>query len=159
MDLTLPVQIVGKPDIVRLQREIEQLLNDLLANEISSKEIGQGRVIPGMSQSLSLVLSVNSMTANKAGLEELQENLELLTDQAPSIRIAFAREPIGPAKEKVITWLRSNLGSNLLIQIGIQPAIAGGVVVQTKKSRFDLSLRKRIIDNADKIGKSLRDVK
>jgi F0F1-type ATP synthase delta subunit len=39
-----------------------------------------------------------------------------------------------------MTWLRQNIDSQVLVQVGLQPAIAAGCVVRTRNRQFDLSL-------------------
>jgi F0F1-type ATP synthase delta subunit len=54
---------------------------------------------------------------------------------------SFAAEPSARSFEPVLTWLRTNIHPQAMVQIGLQPAIAAGCVLRTPNRVFDMSLR------------------
>jgi F0F1-type ATP synthase delta subunit len=57
---------------------------------------------------------------------------------------------IGPkALEKILLWLRQNVHPQVLLQVGLQPAIAAGCVLRTTNKIFDMSLKAHLSQQTD----------
>ena len=57
------------------------------------------------------------------------------------MHISFAAEPSVKALETILVWLRDNIHPKVLLQVGLQPAVAAGCVLRTPNKVFDMSLR------------------
>lgn len=132
---SLPPQLTGQTDINRLLRELEALDEALIgANE------GKGQ--------LPKVTSLLNQTALANGYKLLEKNHRLhiaqqlakIRDHAPLLHISFAAEPSPKVTETLLAWLRANIHRYVLLQIGLQPAIAAGCVLRTPNKIFDMSL-------------------
>jgi F0F1-type ATP synthase delta subunit len=65
-------------------------------------------------------------------------------ENAPSFHVSFAVEPSPRALEKILVWLRENIHPQVLVQVGLQPAIAAGCVMRAANKVFDMSLRSNL---------------
>jgi len=150
MELKLPPSVASKRDIIKLQREIERLLDERLQQKISQEQVGDLRKVSNSSRNLISFFEHNSVEINDENLKKVLQILEGMRQHSPVIRIAFASEPDYETSEKVVGWFRKNISPQTLVQIGVQPMIAGGCVVQSPMKRYDFSLRKHILDSSDK---------
>jgi F0F1-type ATP synthase delta subunit len=150
MELKLPSQIASKRDVIKLQREIERLLDERLQQSISKEQVGDLRKVSNASRSLHAFFDHNQLEMTDDVLKKVMQHLEGMRQHSPVIRIAFANEPEYETSEQIVDWFRKNISPQALIQIGVQPMIAGGCVVQTPMKRYDFSLRKHILDSTDK---------
>jgi F0F1-type ATP synthase delta subunit len=72
---------------------------------------------------------------------KLMEMLKDIHKNAPSLHISFAVEPSPKALEQILVWMRQNIHPQVLLSVGLQPAIAAGCILRTTNKIFDLSLR------------------
>jgi F0F1-type ATP synthase delta subunit len=151
--LKLPVLIVGTSDVTRLRREVEAL-NDYL-HEAGLRKV-QSTSLPKLSRLLESMAQENDLNLlTEADRNFLQAFLEKLLKSAPMVRISFAVDPSSAFMSKIVTWFRTNIDPNTLVQIGLQPTIAAGCVVRTSNHYYDLSLRKFFAQHADLLVKKM----
>lgn len=145
-ELHIPIGIVGQADVSRLLREITYIEDFLHQAEL--RQAGQASVqIPRLSRLLNEFAEDNKLNVLKvADRAAAIDFLKMLKLSAPTIHISFAAEPSGLFVSKLITWLRAHIHPQLLLQIGLQPALAAGCVVRTPNKYFDFSLRARFDD-------------
>ena len=159
MELKLPVSIGSKHDLIRVQREIEQLTESYLQHDIASKQAQQERNIPPASTMLNELLKLNGLKISTDVLQQLPQKLEAIHQYAPRIRVAFASEPTEAIYHKVVSWFRQEINASVLVQVGVQPSIGGGCVVQTHSNRYDFSLRRRLFEQSPLLIKVMNRVK
>lgn len=145
----LPASIVGPADVNRSLLELrqigERLEQEMMLNDLDLK--------PPVT-TLSLGELVN---ANKADLRKPEDRKKILTfleslqQRAPVLHISFASDPSPEFMERIIVWLRGNISHYTLVQIGLQPSIAGGCIVRSTNKIFDLSLRRHMQQNRGKM--------
>jgi len=143
MELKLPLSVVTQADIARIIREINSL-NDFF---VSTKLRESGS--PMQPARLTRVLDQISKDNQINLLEEdqrnkLAENLEKIMEKAPLLHVSFATEPSAIAVEKILDWLRKNIHPYALVQVGLQPTIAAGIILRSGNKVFDLSLRENL---------------
>lgn len=140
----LPLTVVGPADVNRLQLELEALENYLRQQE----QVGQVAALPKLSRMLESFAEHNSADLLQlSDRDRLGAFLSALREHAPTIHISFATEPSAIFTQKVLQWLRENISSYILLQIGLQPTIAAGCVVRTTNKIFDMSLRQYLDNN------------
>lgn len=140
-ELKLPIEIVGRPEINGLLREL-QAIDDYLATQTAeAKNVPQLK----LSQLLNGLAQQNGYNLLEADQrKELRGRLNSLLKKSPLIRMSFAANPSAEAVEKILVWLRANIHPAVLLQIGLQPSIVAGCVLRTPNRNFDLSLRQHI---------------
>lgn len=143
MEFKLPLSVVTQADIARIVREINSL-NDFF---VSTKLRESGS--PMQPARLTRVLDQISKDNQINLLEEdqrnkLAENLEKIIEKAPLLHVSFATEPSAIAVEKILDWLRQNIHPYALVQVGLQPTIAAGIILRSGNKVFDLSLRENL---------------
>lgn len=144
-ELKLPLRLASKHDLIGLQREVDQLLNEQLQARVSAASAGVQRKTSNPSAILGELLHLNNLQHNEADLGRIKQDLADLREHAPVVRLSFASEPSHEVLVKLAEWFRRQVDPQLFLQIGVQPSIAGGVVVHTDKRRYDLSLRQQLL--------------
>lgn len=138
--LALPAILVGKPDVMRVRRELEAL-RDYLHQAALRKQDPSEIKLPKTSRLLDELASANHLNLlHRADHEKLVEALEDLYTSAPSLHMSFSAEPSGAFLAKLMTWLRQNIDPRVLVQVGLQPSIAAGCIVRTPNHQYDLSM-------------------
>jgi F0F1-type ATP synthase delta subunit len=133
----LPSLIVGPADVSRVHMELEQLEEYLHQAKLKKVEAK----LPRTSRTLDSLAEINDADLLKeADRQHLVAFIESLQQHAPVLHISFASEPSAAFTTKIVEWLRANISSFVLVQIGLQPSIAAGCVVRTSNKVFDLSL-------------------
>lgn len=84
--------------------------------------------------------------------------LQGFRDSAPKIHMSFAVEPSAYFLNKVVVWLRANINPVILIEVGLQPALAAGCSVRTANKLFDMSLKNRFVDSRPFLIKSIEEI-
>ncbi len=136
----MPLTVVSKVDVAKLMREIIAL-NDFLVGA-SNRTPGEPVQLPKVSRSLEQTASENQLNLiDENQRKELYSKLSSVMNKSPQIHMSFASEPSAKAVSRLLEWLRNNIDTHTLLQIGLQPNIAAGAVVRTPNLFFDLSLR------------------
>lgn len=143
-------------DLKRTRRELE-MLEDFL-HQASLRTGGKAVKMPAISRQLDDIARDNELNLlKKADRERLAKFLDLLIQKAPVLHFMFASEPSSKAMNKLLVWLRANIHPQVVVSLGIQPAIAAGCVVRTANRQFDFSLRESLDNKADLLIKSIRE--
>ncbi len=139
-DSKLPLGIISKTDLIRMQRELTKLDDYFVA--AAARKPGDSLQAPRVSHALDMLARDNKINLLEAGQRKsFKTELEQLIAKAPSMHLSFASDPSPKALEQLIRWFRDNIHPQALLQIGIQPSIAAGCVLRTSNQIFDMSLR------------------
>ena len=88
MELKLPNSIGGKRDLILALRQVEQILNDRLQDDVREK-FGAKRVgTKAGQQMLGEILETNKLKDDTATLKKVVQQLEGIKQHAPQIRVA-----------------------------------------------------------------------
>lgn len=156
MELKLPNSIGGKRDLILAARQVEQILDDRLQDEVREK-FGAKKVGSKVGQKmLNELLSINQLKNDTDTLKRLQQQLEGFRQHAPQVRVAFAQEPDEDIYQKLVGWFRKEINPSLLVQIGVQPNIGGGFIMTTPQHRYDFSLKTKVLNSAPKFIEVMR---
>ena len=138
--IALPISIVDKTDVVRMQRELNKLDDFYVA--AAARKAGVSIQAPRIMHMLDQTARDNKINLLEAGQrKQLNDALTAIVNQAPSLNISFASEPSPKSLEQILTWFRTNIHPQTLLQVGLQPNIAAGCVLRTPNQVFDMSLR------------------
>jgi F0F1-type ATP synthase delta subunit len=138
--LKLPLSVVSQIDLARLLRELNSL--DDFFSGAKIRTASTAMQLPKLSRQLDqLARDNNANLLDDKARTKLTRDLKDIYEQAPKLHISFAAEPSARSFEPVLTWLRTNIHPQAMVQIGLQPAIAAGCVLRTPNRVFDMSLR------------------
>jgi F0F1-type ATP synthase delta subunit len=141
--LKLPTILINQTDLARVIRELNGL-NDFFA-EAKIRTGGTSMMMPKLSRILDQLARDNNINLlDEAERSQLFAGLQEIFKDAPKMHLSFAAEPSFKALERVLIWLRENIHPHSLVQVGLQPAIAGGCVLRTSNKVFDMSLRSNL---------------
>lgn len=138
---SLPVSLIGRPDLSHLIREVEAVGNELEAQKVRS-EAGEAVRQPAVSQALEDFLDQNKLeTTDGQAMMVLKEQLQELKEHSPVIHMTFA----GPAEpaflQEIVAWLRREVHPHTLVSVGVQPSLVGGAYVRTPNQVHDFSIK------------------
>lgn len=143
MELKLPLTVVSQIDVARMLREINAL-NDFFV-QTKVRQSGTPMQLPKLTLLLEQVARDNNLNLlEEKDRRNLASALDQVIGKAPLLHISFAAEPSPKALEKILTWFRTNIHPQALLQVGLQPTIAAGCVVRTANKVFDMSLREHL---------------
>ncbi len=141
----LPLSVITMIDLARVGRELTDLDEYLLQAAIRTP--GTPMQLPRLSKMLDETANVNKVNL----LEEKQRKalitaLSYVKEKAPRLHISFSAEPNAIFITKIAEYIRNDINSMALIQIGLQPTIAAGCVLRSSNKQFDMSLRHHLRD-------------
>ncbi|HEX7964038.1 MAG TPA: F0F1 ATP synthase subunit delta [Candidatus Saccharimonadales bacterium] len=143
--LKLPVLVFGIVEVRRLKRELESLEEFMESSAL--REPGKQVALPRVSRLLDALAGENHLNLlQPQDREQMKTFLEHVEHKAPRIHMSFATDPSSAFTAKVVAWLRASLATDILLEVGLQPTIAAGVIVRTGNKIFDMSLRERFAD-------------
>lgn len=153
--LKLPPSVVSPADLVRLKREVAGLNDFFVAAK--AKPAGSDMPLPKGSRSLEALAKENGLNLlDEKARNQLIEQLDAVYKEAPSFHISFAVEASPRSLERILVWLRENIHPQVLLQVGLQPAIAAGCMLRTTNRIFDMSLRKHLNSQTDYLTELIR---
>lgn len=139
--LSVPELVLSPSDVRRARRELATVEAYLSAQQVRTP----GRSVaspPKVSRYLESFVNENRLNMLQAAdRQALTAFLRELAERAPVVHLSFAAEPSFAALQKIVRWLRQQTNANVLVQIGVQPALVAGCVVRTTNRYFDFSLR------------------
>jgi hypothetical protein len=119
-------------------------LNDFFVSA-AARKAGTPMQPPRLTRQLDQLAKDNSYNLlEESHRVKLQSELSAVLNKAPLIHISFAAEPPTRFLEQVLSWFRTNIHPQVLLQVGLQPTIAAGCTLRTPNKFFDMSLRSYI---------------
>lgn len=154
----LPTGIVSKADMVRVQRELENL--DVSLHQASLRVGGEAVELPKVSAAMSELAEATGVNLlHEAERKKLLSFVQKTVKSSPVIHISFAASPSAEFMQRIVTWFRTEVHSTLLLQVGLQPSIAAGCIIRTRNKQFDFSLRQYLQKQQDALFEMIRDAK
>jgi hypothetical protein len=139
----LPTGVVSTGDARRLHRDLAELEETLQAIRLRTN--APVAKLPRLSRSLEEFASTNRLNfLLPDDRHHAAVYIDTVIKKAPVLHISFASEASRKFTTELILWLRANFDSEMLIEIGLEPAIAAGSMVRTANKVFDFSLMKHL---------------
>jgi F0F1-type ATP synthase delta subunit len=143
MDFNLYNLVKTTRDVDILKEEIDILIDSLYRTESGSFE----NVVTN---------SIRKETANElktigSSRSEMRSELEKIKSDLGNLnvfRITLAFQPVHDDLDKIITWIRSNIGPQVVLDVVFDESVIGGAIIEYKGIYADMSLRKKL-DNTD----------
>jgi F0F1-type ATP synthase delta subunit len=140
--LSLPDILISRQDVVQAHRELGGFIDSTMQSVMRHDNPIK---YPAISAELQAVASVNQIDLrHEAECRKLLADLEQLSSQAPIIQFSFADEPPLEVLQKIVARLRKEINPQIVVKIGLNPTIAGGMIMQTPAHRYDFSLRRQL---------------
>ncbi len=150
MAFKLPNSIGGKRDLIMTLRQIEQIVNDRLQDDVRER-FGAKRVGTKAGQRMvNELLELNKLKDDTESLKTVQKELEQIKENAGQLRISFSQEPDQDMYQQIVKWFRTEIDPGVLVQIGVQPAIGAGFILKTPMRRYDFSVKTKIMSSTPK---------
>jgi hypothetical protein len=154
--LQLPASLTSRSDVARLRREIEAL-GEYMHQAALRHQAADSVKLPKTSRMLDEFVRLNNLDMlHRDNHDRAMDLLNELSTSAPQLHISFSAEPSSAFLAKLMTWLRQNIHPLVVVQVGLQPAIAAGCIVRTRNKQFDLSLGKNFKDQRELLAAQLR---
>jgi hypothetical protein len=138
--LQLPVSVVGDVDINRLIREMEAI--DEFLHQAAIRQPGTALQLPKTSKLFDEVVAGNDL--NMLQQHDRQRLSQFFVDikmRAPRLHVSFSADPSPLFMQRFMSYIRSNIHSQALVRVGLQPNIGAGCVLRSTNHVFDMSLR------------------
>ena len=143
--MQLPVNVVSVSDVGHLLRELEAIENHLL--QLKVRGGGTQVSLPNITKRLEKLLELNELNIlQESDRQKLNSYLSSVKLDAPLLHISFSSEPTQAFLEKLMVWIRREINPDVLLTIGLQPAIGAGCMLRTTNKYFDMSLRQTFIE-------------
>jgi F0F1-type ATP synthase delta subunit len=155
MELNLPVLLNSKQDITHVHRELRTFIDNVQQSIIRKDNPVKYPPITATLRALALENKID--LRDQKSCEKLLADLDTLKTEAPSIHISFPADPSQEVLQKLIVWFRKEINPRLIVQVGLQPSIAAGIVLRTPNKHFDFSLRQHLYRSSNKLREALRD--
>lgn len=144
--VVLPISVITFIDLSRVGRELNDLDEFML--QASVRKPGTPMQLPRLSKLLDDTASINKLNLlDEKDRKALINALSFIKEHAPKLHISFSAEPNAQFVTKIAEYIRTQINSLALIQIGLQPTIAAGCILRTPNKQFDLSLRQHLKNN------------
>jgi hypothetical protein len=138
--MQLPLGVVGRADVRRMQHELEELENFLQQAKI--RHPGTKVNMPRATRMLEEVVTLNKFNLlQPVDRQKAMIFLQGLLDHAPTAHVSFSSDPSASFTAKIVQWFRAEIDPHTLVDVGLQPNIAAGCIVRTANRVFDFSLR------------------
>ena len=152
MELKLTDSIASKADVTRLYRELDLYCTQEIQNKIRQDK-NQTTVVSDQLKEFALQNSID--LSNKTDCDLLLNALSIFKDKLIVVHISFPVEPNLNCVHKLVVWFRQNIDPNIVVQVGLQPSIAAGIIVRTPSKQFDFSLRRHLYEQSNKLQEAL----
>ncbi len=154
---TLPTSLITQGDISRTLRELKNL--DEFIKQAQLRQTGATvERLPKTSKGLNDFATLNHLNLLKESDRVQSLNfLTNLTKNAPVVHISFATDPSVSFMIKIIAWFRDNINQLIVLDIGLEPAIAAGCTIRTDNRFHDFSLRHHFDDQRSFLLSKLRE--
>ena len=155
-EFIIPSNVVTRLDVSRLVSEMERVDNDMTAAAVHAELNAQDIQRPAMSQQLQAFLEQNQMIIDDGRARtEIIKQLHALKEKVPVIHMTFAVAADGESLQTLTQWVRDQVHRQAVIDVGLQPALVGGVYVRTPNHVHDWSLRAKLHGGHDLLVKEL----
>lgn len=151
MNIQLPIDVYSPDQLSELLLQLQTYtgeLRDILARAKSGGHTTNPDVPGGLAEILKTAqIEPNNMTA----LEELAQQLQAVLNQSPVVHLVLAAMPGRPLKRQLTLWFRTEIHANTLITFAMRRDIGGGMIVTAGSHVYDLSLRRAVLANKQRI--------
>lgn len=151
-EFVVPPSVATKAELSRLVHEAEWIDGELTTKSVRSKVGVRKASQIVLSDQLTDLLDQNKLNIlSMASRErtELLKQLRLLKEKVPVIHMTFASVADSDSLNELISWMRESIHAQVVISVGLQPALVAGVYLRTSNHVHDFSLRSQLKSSHD----------
>lgn len=134
-----------KEDAWALEQEIDILLDRLY----SSNQEDYGQALKRDVRSNIALIIKSSIEKARIDRDKYLQGLKTELKKLKEIQLTLAFEPTDAIIEKILLWVRENVGEGIILDINYSKTISGGAVIIHKGKYRDYSLKKLIRNDLD----------
>ncbi len=154
MELKLPITLASKNDVSHLHRELRLFMDMSMQSAMRHDNPIKYPAITPMLRDLATLNQID--LRSEVACETLLAELASLKENIPVVHISFPRDPSVAVLQRLVEWFRREVDPRIVIQVGLQPTIAAGMVVRTPNKQYDFSLRRHLYNNQSKLMEALQ---
>lgn len=162
MKISLPDSVASTQDLKAVILEIRSYGRWLSQAGVKMKASGSNSYgeAPAVSESAANLISEWSKGTglSQKSVDELITTLEDFADGAPSMTITLAAPAPNSFKKTLVSWCRTNISPDMLVNIKFNSTICGGMVVVCGSHVYDWSFKRQILATREKFPEILRHV-
>lgn len=159
-EFVLPASVVTKRDVSQLVNEAERVDSELTTATVRAHITTGVAVSPVFSGTFSDFLALNKLEFEESKARTaLIKQLRLLKDNVPIIHLTFAVSADIESLQKLTAWFRQSVSPQVVLEVGLQPALVAGVYIRTTNHVHDLSLRAALAGKHDLLVKELEGLR
>lgn len=156
-EMLLPPTVVTRRDVAQLVLEAEQIDGAMTAADVRRRTSRKRQTRPILSEQFMHFLDANDIKIeNSKSRSDLIKQLRSLKESVPVIHMTFAAAPDSDSLQRITAWLRTEIDSQAVIEVGVQPSLIAGVHLRTVNSIHDFSLRGRLQGQRELLVKELK---
>jgi F0F1-type ATP synthase delta subunit len=153
----LPLYVYSSVQLKKLLRSAKEADDFMMQANI--RKPGSHMQLPKGSLMLDKLSDDNNLSLLKPEDRQfLISALTMLDNKAPVIHISFASNPNDKFLIEIVKWFRSSVHPYILLQVGLQPSMAGGFTLRTRNKYLDLSLRRHFANKQNMLVKLIDEV-
>ena len=157
---SLPAGVVSRRDLARLVAEAEHIDDEMTAADVRARKTKQAAETPAFSGSFTDFLTDNKLDFSESKVRtDIIKELRQLKAKAPVVHTTFAVPADIESLQTLAAWFRKSVHPQVLLEIGLQPALVAGVYVRTPNHVHDMSLRSALAGKRDVLVKDLEELR
>lgn len=133
-----------KDDLDILKGELSTLENAIYHTDINYEDVLRNDI-------RSWVSEIIRQESSGADLEKYIKNLRSELESVPIVSASISFEPSANFIERISGWLKSNVNKQIVIDLMLNSSSLGGIQLSYRGKYLDLSLRKRLSVELDKV--------
>ncbi|MGI5826508.1 MAG: F0F1 ATP synthase subunit delta [Patescibacteria group bacterium] len=148
MEYSVILDLVNtKSEANDLIKQLDGLIESLYEVKGSVESKMNKNLTQELKEALLKVCRKNKVDLNNAiAFQKFLESLKIAVQKIPLAKLSFAFEPNGDIIKKIASWIAVNLKEKVLIEIEVNPAIIGGLLIEFNGNYKDYSLRNKLSD-------------
>ncbi len=141
-----PPKLLVLPSFIQSRLQVHQTLSEILQiekflSEVQSRTTGTKLSLPKTTSDLDKFADANKRNVINHGHRiELAQFLREVYKRAPVVGVVMPVNTDIKIAESIVTWFRTNVHAQTLIQTSVQTRLFGGAVIRLKHKTYDASL-------------------
>jgi hypothetical protein len=157
---SLPAGVVSRRDLARLVTEAEHIDDEMTSADVRSRKTNHAAETPAFSGQFTDFLTDNKLDFSESKVRtDIIKELRQLKTKAPVVHTTFAVPADIESLQTLASWFRKSVHPQVLLEIGLQPALVAGVYVRTPNHVHDMSLRSALAGKREVLVKDLEELR
>lgn len=161
MKLKMPDSVASSQDIASIMMEIHEyakwLSHESIKSTVNAKNKSEPPIMTPVAQDILREWEAKH-PLDQQSLDALTDELNNLIKNSPSITITLAAPATSSIKNTLVSWCRSNISPDILVNFQFNSTLMGGMVVRYGSRIFDWSFRRKLLAARSNFPEALRHV-